>query len=103
VELQARQLAHGRPYYIAVSDHYMGYRTVEAHSQFAALSMYAPFVNGGGSDDYQFTYHALMRVDGGLYNWSFAAMRFTPAVGVGVLDNPDCQPQIEFIEGLRLL
>ena len=97
VESSARFKAAGRPYCLLVTDGADGYVTMTTHLQLNAFSMFARF-RQGGSEDYQFTYHALLLAGGQMYNWSYLRQDFVPAVTHLPWKDDTCPMQPGFLD-----
>ena len=100
VEARAKELAGDRPYCLQVVRGDRDHRGVTSHLDLTGFSMQAPFTNGGGSENFQWVYHAILVVDGNLYNWSYMAQAFTPAVMTGMWVAAVCTPERNFLEQL---
>lgn len=116
IAAQAQYFAKGRPYCIQVDrdDRSLYYKPVGSLMEMNGLTMYAPFVNGGGSGDHgwlQWTFHAVLAIDAGgaleWRNWSYWHQHFdrlTPQQAEAAhLWKADCQPQADFAFELPLL
>lgn len=83
VRYQALSVAAGKPFCIQVPADHVGWQRQVTHwMQLSGLQMHTPWTNGGGSDDYQFAFHALLVIEndgkGEFYNWSYRSQSFQP-------------------------
>jgi hypothetical protein len=109
VEWRVLAAAGSYPYCVQVPEDYLGrYKAVTQRAELAGLRMQTPFTNGGGSDDFQFAFHAVLvvRKSGGdqFYNWSYFAQSFVPvsdrAIN-GLHLRADCEPIVAFFDKLN--
>jgi hypothetical protein len=116
IAAQAQYFAMGRVYCIEVNrdDRSLSYKPVGSLMEMNGFTMYAPFLNFGGSGDHgsrQWTFHAVLAVDAGnsleMRNWSYRHQHFdrlTPQQAEATnLRQADCQPQADFVFALPLL
>ena len=105
----ALSMAKGDPFCIQVPADYFGRERQATHwGQLTGLQMHTPWTNGGGSEDYQFAFHAILVVDRGgkeeLYNWSYLRQGFQPVEAKairGLYLRSECEPDISFFDGLE--
>lgn len=111
VGLQAEALAEGRPYCLQVEKDHLGrYRPVSALFDMTGLKMRTLWSHGGGSADYQFSFHAVLYVDKGngfmWRNWSYRRQRFVSINSSArrglALVRPSCEAVPHFIGQLPL-
>lgn len=109
VEWRALAVAGSHPYCVQVPEAYPGrYKAVTQRAELAGLTMQTPFTNGGGSNDYQVAFHAVLvvRKGGGdeFYNWSYFAQSFVPVSDRArkglALFRADCEPIAAFFDEL---
>lgn len=108
VRHQALSVASGDPFCIQVPADYVGRERQATHwLQLSGLQMQTPWTNGGGSDDYQFSFHAVLVVmrDGKdeFHNWSYKTQSFHPldsGAKSGLHVHRDCEPSASFFDGL---
>ena len=109
VRYQALSVAAGAPFCIQVPADHVGWERQATHwMQLSGLQMQTPWTNGGGSDDYQFAFHAVLVVerDGHdeFYNWSYRSQSFQPVdqdamSGLHIMRN--CVPDVRFFDDLE--
>jgi hypothetical protein len=115
IAAQAQYYANGRPYCIEVSgsDRAMYYRSISSLSELNGFTLYAPYINGGGSGStgsLQWTFNAVVVIDTGSApewrNWSYWHQHFDwltrQQSKVTHLYAPECQPQVDFVLRLPL-
>ena len=100
VEVQARGLAQGARYCLQVADDSGGYRSVSSRLQLTGLTMQAPIISLGGSEDYQWTYHAMLFVEDVGYRWSYGENGFVPTGVGGAFAYQVCKPRLGFLDGI---
>lgn len=95
VKARAASIAGAHPSCIQVRGDKFDYRPVTSWLDLTAFAMRVPFEGAGGSDDAQWTFHAVLVVEGDLYNWSHMKMNFL-AVSSNVAEalhlRPRCVP-----------
>ena len=84
VQSRASVIAEGRPFCIQVPAGRLGYRPAGSWVDLTGFGMRVPFEGAGGSDDYQWTFHAVLVSGGQFYNWSHGAMDFVPVTDEAV-------------------
>jgi hypothetical protein len=102
VEGRAIGLTGTSPYCLQVADG-AGYREANRHSDLAGFAMQSPYERGG-SEDYQFAFHAMLIVDEGgsksHYNWSYMSQTFVPVRSAGLFFGVVCTPRVGFVQTL---
>lgn len=108
VRHQALAVAAGDPFCIQVPADHAGWEREATHwMQLSGLQMQSPWTNAGGSEDYQFAFHAVLVVErvgkDEFYNWSYLLQSFQPVdhearSGLHLVRN--CVPDDQFFEGL---
>jgi hypothetical protein len=80
VSFAARQAAQGEASCLLVGDAGpLGYRQSHSLLDLLGLSLYVPYINGGGSHSFQWTFHSLLMTNSRrLFNWSYQSQRFEP-------------------------
>lgn len=108
VRWRATATADSKPFCLQIpADHLGRYKPVTRSGELTGLEMQALFTNGGGSDDFQFAFHALLVVEGvhqlEYYNWSYFSLNFTRVTERSVRAlhlKPVCEPSTEFFTKL---
>lgn len=85
VYIRASMLANGKPVCIFVTGDRLSYRPAKNWLDLTGFAMRVPFESGGGSMDAQWTFHAIIFVEGSLHNWSHLQMNFVPIQRPGML------------------
>ena len=99
VAMRAKAIAGDSPFCLQVGEGY-GYRALTRWDELLGHKMRTPF-SAGGSDDYQWTFHAVLVVPAlDLYNWSYWAQNFVPVRAVGLSVPVSCRPATGFLESL---
>lgn len=81
VSFAARQAAQGEAACLLMGEDAGLFRYRQSHSLLdqLGLTLYVPYTNGGGSDSFQWTFHALLVTKNRrLFNWSYQSQRFEP-------------------------
>lgn len=106
VKARAAALAGDVPYCVQVRFGKYHYKPVEIWSELTGFALQTPWVVGG-SDDYQFTFHAVLVISSGytskLYNWSYRFQNFLPISSStqSMLYLPVvCTPALDFLDNL---
>lgn len=110
VSVRAAVLAGSNPYCLQVPVDYLGREQAVTHfGQLSGLRMQTPRTNGGGSTDYQFSFHSVLVVRNGtenqFYNWSYHEIDFVPVskrAQRGITLTADCKPIPGFLYTLDL-
>jgi hypothetical protein len=99
VATRARAIAGDSSFCLQVGEGF-DYRSVTHWDELLGHRMRTPF-SPGGSDDYQWTFHAVLVVPAvDLYNWSYWAQNFVPVRSVGLRVPVSCKPTTDFLESL---
>lgn len=109
VRYAASAVASGAPFCIQSQSDYLGrQQQVTRWSRLAGLQMQAPWTNGGGSQHYQFAFHALLVVERNgaeeFYNWSYFGQTFrrvSDQANRALHLNRDCDPVPDFFSTLQ--
>lgn len=106
VNARAVSIAGGDPFCIQVRSNPFLYRPIASRLDLTAFGMRVPFEGLGGSDEPQWTFHAVLVVEDRLYNWSHINMNFMPvsddvalALGLQASCIPDQPTSVSVVEG----
>lgn len=74
--------AEGAPFCLQHTAQNLGYVEVASWRELSGFKLQAPWSNGGGSDEFQFTFHAVLVVETSsgatFHNWSYYRQSFQP-------------------------